>query len=138
MSLVKWTPLLSPSFDEFDRFFDGWPLTPANMTPALDVYQDADTVIVEAPIAGINPEEVEISIENDVLTIKGETKKQTEIDEQHYYRKEIRRGNFYRAVQLPTRVMGDNAEAAYDKGVLTIRIPKAPEAKPKTIKVTSK
>ena len=135
MSIVKWTPFLPSWFDEFDRE-DRPSIT--GFTPALDVYQDKDDMVVEAPLAGIDPAKVEISIENDVLTIKGESEKKSEVEDKNYYRKEVRSGSFYRAVQLPTRVSGDKAEASYDKGILTIRIPKAEEAKPKTIKITAK
>jgi HSP20 family protein len=81
---------------------------------------------------------VDISIENNVLCLKGESEKKSEIDEKNYYRKEIRRGSFYRSVSLPTKVDGDNAKAVNDGGILKISIPKAPEVKPKTIKIESK
>lgn len=138
MSIIKWSPFISPSMgDDFDKYFDSWPIMSANFTPAVDVYQDADHVIVEAPLAGINPENVDISIENDVLTIKGAHEKKSEVEDKNYYRKEIRQGSFYRAIQLPTRVVGDQAKASYEQGVLTISIPKASEAKPKSIKITT-
>ncbi len=124
--------------EDIDRFFDNWPMMGANFTPALDVYQDADNVIVEAPLAGVDPEKVHISIENDILTIKGEHEKRSEVDDKNYYRKEIRQGSFYRAVQLPSRVNGDAAAATYDKGILKIQIPKAAEGKLKTIKIQAK
>lgn len=141
MSLIKWTPF--PFFDsqmgdEFERFWDNWPVSAQGFAPALDVYQDKDNVIVEAPIAGIDPEKVDIAIENDVLTIKGESEEKSEVEDRNYYRKEVRYGSFYRSVQLPTRVEGEKAEAVYEKGVLKINIPKALEAKPKTIKIKSK
>jgi HSP20 family protein len=139
MSIIKWTPLLGSSFsDDVDRFFDNWPMATGNFTPAIDVYQDANNVIVETPLAGIDPEKVDISVENDVLTIKGEVEKKSEVEDKDYYRKEIRSGSFYRAVQLPTRVDGDNAMADYENGILKIEIPKAAEAKPKTIKISKK
>lgn len=136
MALIKWTPFpFVDPFDEMEKNFDTWPNFAQNFTPAIDVYQDKDNVIVEAPLAGIDPEKVDIAIENDVLTIKGENEKKSEVEDKNYYRKEVRWGNFYRAVQLPTRVSGDKAEASYDKGILKITIPKAEEAKPKNIKV---
>lgn len=135
MALIKWTPFIEPSFgEEFDKFFENWP-TAQGFTPAIDVYEDKDNVVVETPLAGIDPEKVDISIENDALTIKGEMEKKSEVEDKNYYRKEIRSGSFYRSVQLPNRVLGDEAVANYEKGILTIRIPKAPEAKPKTIKI---
>ena len=104
-------------------------------TPALDIYEDKDSVIVETQLAGVDPDKVEIAIENDVLSIKGESEKKSEIEEKNYYRQEIRRGSFYRSVQLPAHVVGDKANAEARDGVLKISIPKAPEAKPKTIKI---
>lgn len=107
--------------------------------PAVDVYQDKDNVIVETQLAGIDPEKVDVSIENDVLIIKGESEKKSEVDEKNYYRKEIRRGSFYRSIPLPTHVLGDKANAEAKDGVLKVVVPKAVEAKPKTIKIkTSK
>jgi HSP20 family protein len=136
MSLIKWTPF--PFIDPFDEMEKNWPTISGSFTPAIDVYEDKDSVIVETPLAGINPEQVDISIENDILTIKGESEKKTEVEDKNYYRKEIRSGSFYRAVQLPTRVLGDDASASYDKGILTINIPKAVEDKPKSIKIKIK
>ena len=136
MAIIKWTPFpFVDNFDEMDKFFDSWPTMPKAFTPAIDVYQDDDNVFVESSLAGIDPEKVDISIENDVLTIKGDSEKKTEVEEKNYYRKEVRSGSFYRAVQLPARVSGDAAEATYEKGILKIKVPKAAEAKPKTIKI---
>lgn len=106
--------------------------------PAIDMYEDKDNVIVETQLAGIDPNKVDIAIENDVLSIKGEAEKQSEIDEKNYYRKEIRRGSFYRSIQLPTHVLGNEAKAKAEDGILKIMIPKAPEAKPNKIKIETK
>jgi HSP20 family protein len=111
----------------------------SGFVPAVDMYEDKDNVIIETQLAGIDPEKVDISIENDVLSIKGEGERKTEVEEKNYYRKEIRRGSFYRSVPLPTRVLGDKASAIAEGGILKISIPKAPETKPKSIKIeTSK
>ena len=107
-------------------------------TPALDMYEDKDNVVIETQLGGINPDKVDISIENNVLTIKGESEKKSEIDEKNYYRKEIRRGSFYRTVSMPTKVDGDKASAVNEDGILKITIPKAAEVKPKTIKIENK
>lgn len=139
MAIIKWTPFpLIDSFDEMDKFFDNWPTVSTSFTPALDIYEEKDNVVVEAPLVGIDPEKVDVSIENNILTIKGESEKKSEVDDKNYYRKEVRWGSFYRSVALPTKVDGDKAAATYDNGVLTIRIPKAEEVKPKTIKITAK
>jgi len=138
MSLIKWTPFWE--LDEFDRFFEGWPVVsrPMAFVPSMDVYQTKDEVIVETPLAGIDPEKVNISIENDVLTIEGKTEKKSEVEEKDYYRKEVRYGSFHRVVALPAAVKGDEAKATYEKGILKITVPKEERAKPKKVKVELK
>jgi len=138
-ALIRWTPFLEP-FEEMDKMLNEFPAMRerAGFTPAVDMYEDKDNVIVETQLAGIDPEKVSISIKNDVLCIKGQSEKKSEIDEKNYYRKEIRRGSFYRSIPLPTHVSGDKAVATADDGVLKISIPKAPESKPKTIPIKTK
>lgn len=136
MALIKWTPM-----DDMDRFWaDDWfPMRmPKVMTPAVDVYEDKDHVMVEAPLAGVDPKDVNIEIEDNILKISGQSEHKTEVDEKNYYRKEIRSGAFYRAVALPKAVKGDQASATYKDGILKITVPKAEEAKPKKISVTVK
>jgi len=136
MSLIKWAPFWEPTIGEdFDKFFD---LSSANFSPAVDVYQDDNNVIVETPMTGIDPKKVDISITNDVLTVKGESEKKTEVEDKDYYRKEIKRGSFYRSVQLPDHVLGEEAKAEYINGILKISLPKAPESKTKSIKIDVK
>ncbi len=121
-----------------DKMFEDFSPVRAGMTsfvPAVDVYQDKDNVIVETQLAGIDPEKVDISIENDVLIIKGESQKKSEVEDKNYYRKEIRRGSFYRSVPLPAHVLGEKASAEAKDGVLKIVIPKSEEVKPKKIKI---
>ena len=136
MAIVKWTPM--DIFDDMDRFFSddvrGMRL-PRLMTPAVDVYEDKDHVMVEAPLAGVDPAKVNIEIEDNVLKISGSSEHHTEVDEKNYYRKEIRSGAFYRAVALPKAVVGEKAEATFKDGILKISVPKADEAKPKRITV---
>ncbi|PSO44849.1 MAG: Hsp20/alpha crystallin family protein, partial [Parcubacteria group bacterium QH_9_35_7] len=78
----------------------------------------------EAPLAGIDPSNVNVSIENGVLSIKGESKKEHEVDDEDYYRKEIRSGSFFRQLSLPTKVNEDGISAEFKDGVLTITCPK--------------
>lgn len=135
MSLIKWNPFWDP-FEEMDKALARTnPYADTSFVPAVDMYEDTDQVIVETQLAGIDPEQVDITIENDVLCIKGQTEKKSEVDEKNYYKKEIRRGSFYRSIPLPSHVLGQEAKAVAEAGVLKISIPKAPEAKPKTIKV---
>lgn len=138
MSLIKWTPFWG--MDDFDRFSEGWPVVsrPMAFVPSMDVYQTKDEVIVETPLSGIDPDKVNISIENDVLTIEGKTEKKSEVEEKDYYRQEVRYGSFHRAVALPAAVKGDEAKATYEKGILKITIPKEEHAKPKKVRVEVK
>lgn len=135
--LVKWSPFFD-GFEDFDELFPVIRGEKTGFVPAVDMYQDEKNVIVEAQMAGINPDDVDISIEHDVLIIKGQSEKTSEVDDKDYYKKEIKRGSFYRTIQLPTHVLGDNAEAEASDGVLKIIIPKATEVKPKTIEIKTK
>ena len=141
MSLVKWSPIFD-SFDDMERILSN--TTPAirgarkAFVPAIDMYEDDKNVIVETELAGIDAEKVKVSIENDVLCIKGESEKKSEVDDKNYYRKEIRRGSFFRSIQLPTHVDGDLAVAETMDGVLKITVPKESKSKSKEIKIKKK
>lgn len=128
--LMRWSP-----WGDIDRLFEEeiWPSF--GFTPAMDIRQDKDSVIVEMAIPGVEADKVDINIENDVLTVSGHREEKKEVKREDYYRKEIREGSFSRSVVLPMPVKGDEAEAVYEKGMLTITIPKAEEAKPKKIAV---
>jgi len=141
MSLIKWAPFF-PEFDDMEKSLESMlPAVRGNQfgfTPAVDMYEDKDNIVIETQLGGIDPDKVDISIENNVLSIKGESEKKSEVDEKNYYRKEIRRGSFYRSIPLPTKVDGDQATAVNEEGVLKITVPKAAEVKPKTIKIQNK
>lgn len=130
MPIVRWSPM----FPDMDEFFAPMSQDMA-FSPAMDVYEDKDNVVVETPLAGIDPDKVEISIEDNVLKISGKSEHSSEVDDKRFYRREWRTGSFYRAVALPKAVDGSKAEASYDKGVLKITVPRREEAKPKAIKV---
>lgn len=102
---------------------------------AVDVIENKDEVIVKASVPGIKPEEIDITLTGDQLTLKGETKSEENIEEASYVRKERRYGAFQRTLTLPTAVVSDKARAEFENGVLTLILPKSEEVKPKTIKV---
>ena len=133
MRLVKWNPMLN----EEDEFFN-FPMVRPNNAPSLDIYQDQDNVYAKVALPGVDPENINISIENSILTLESSTEKKSEIDEKNYYRKEIRYGSFRRNVQLPTYVQGDKAIAEYEDGILKITVPKKQEEKTKKIEVKIK
>ena len=137
MTLIRWTPFPEP-FNELDKFFDFPGVQGGNFVPSLDIYQDNERVVVEAPLPGVNPEEINIAIENDVLTIEGKSEKNSEVDEKDYYRKEVRYGMFHRSVALPVSVDGQKAKAEYEDGILKITIPKEERVKEKSIKIQVK
>lgn len=139
MALIPWRPWLWRDWEEFEDWFEKWPeMKLARFTPAVDIYEKGNNVIVETPITGIEPEKVDVTVENNTLILKGKSEKKSEVDEKDYYRKEIRYGSFYRAVTLPTKVIGDKAEATYEDGLLRVTIPKAAEVKEKKIKIKVK
>lgn len=128
--IIQWSP-----FNELDDFFEEDYKNGSDFTPAVDVYQEGDNVIVKTPIADIDKDDIDISIEDNVLTISGKTSSEKEVKKEDYYRKEVREGSFSRSVSLPTLVKEDEAKATYKKGVLKISIPKADEVKPKKVSV---
>lgn len=136
---MKWRPFFDiDPVSEFDRFFEGFSGSRQGFVPPIDVYQTDNEVKVETPLPGVDPDEVKISIENDVLIIEGRSDKKKEVDEKNYYLREVRSGSFHRSVALPTAVEGDKAQAEYEQGILKVIIPKAERVKPKTIQISVK
>ena len=101
----------------------------------VEVSETDNELVVQAALPGVNPDEVDVTVNNDVLTIKGEHKETTEEGKREFYRREIRYGSFNRSFTLPVKVDADQAEAHFDNGVLTLRLPKAASIRPKQIKV---
>lgn len=138
MSLIKWTPLALDPFDEMDRWID-WPMNNRHsFVPAVNIWQDQDNVYVSSPLAGYDPKNINVSVENDVLTIEGKEESKSEVDEKNYYRKEIRYGSFHRAVALPAAVDNEKVVAEFENGVLKITLPKEERVKPKSVEVKIK
>ncbi len=140
--LTRWDP-----FQEMlnlrrtvDRLFD-------NVTPdhewsqptmwglAVDMVENKDDFILKASVPGINPDDLDISYSDDTLTIKGEIKEENQVKEDQYHLRERRFGAFMRSITLPTKIKGDAIEASYQNGVVTLRLPKAEEVKPKRISI---
>jgi HSP20 family protein len=104
--------------------------------PSVDVSMTSDELVVEAQLPGIKPDDVEITVENGTLTIRGETTTERKDDEGNFLVREIRRGAFARSIGLPNGLEPDKAVANFDNGVLTLRIPKADEVKPRQIRIS--
>ena len=102
---------------------------------ALNVIENADKFLVKAAVPGMKPEDVEISLENDVLTIRGQHSQEGSTEDQNYVRRELSWGSFERSLRLPPTVDADHAEADFEHGMLTISLPKKAEAQPKKITI---
>ncbi len=136
MNIVKWTPFRDiDSFFGDDEFFSLVPVAPGKIKPSMDIYQTKDSVMAEVQLAGVDPKDVEVTIENNVLTVRGETKKEKETKEKNYYFREIKSGSFVRSVSLPVAVKSDGAKAESDEGILRITIPKEEKSSSKKIPV---
>lgn len=145
-SIIRSEPL--PSMltlrDAIDRLFEESIVRPGSWFaarfegPAIDMYQTKDSVVVKAAIPGIKPDDIEVSITGDLLTIKGEFKEDDKVEKDQYFYQERRMGQFCRQFTLPTLVESDKASAEFEHGVLTLTLPKAEAVKPKSIKVKVK
>ena len=102
----------------------------------LDVVETGDTYVIKAAIPGVDPKDVEISVEEDVLTIRGEFNKQEQSNDENYLRREIRFGSFERQLRLPPTVEPEKAQAHFENGLLKLSIPKKAEARARSIKIT--
>ena len=111
---------------------DDSPLTAASFVPAVDVYEDAKKVVLKLEVPGIEEKDLDIRVENNTLTVKGERKFEKE---ENFHRIERRYGSFYRVFTLPTTVDTEHINANYNAGILKLELNKKPEAQPKQIKV---
>ncbi len=143
MSIIRWSPQWDP-FQDMDEMMKS--MLPMNsnqsmqkgFVPALDMYETKDAVVVETPLAGVDPKNVEVNVEKGVLTISGTSSKEHEVEEKNYYRKETRSGSFYRQVPLPVAVDEGNVAAVFEEGILKITCPKASPAKAKKVDIQVK
>jgi len=132
--------------EAMDRLFEesvvrpraGWLAPLGAESLALDVYETDQDVVVKSSVPGVKPEDIDITITGDTLTIKGETKAEEKVEKANYIRQERRYGAFSRSVTLPTSIVAEQAKAEFEHGVLTLTLPKAEEVKPKSIKVKAK
>ncbi|MFN3918719.1 MAG: Hsp20/alpha crystallin family protein [Methylohalobius sp.] len=104
-------------------------------SPSVDIKEEANRYVVQADLPGVKPEDIEVTLQNGVLTIKGERQTEAKEEKENYRRIERFYGSFFRRFTLPETVEEEKIEANYDKGVLTISIPKKPEVQPKKISV---
>ena len=103
--------------------------------PAIDVYEERDEVVVKAELPGLSKEDLDVTLTESTLTLKGEKKKEEEVKEKNFYRSERSSGSFVRTIDLPSEVQTDQIRASFRNGVLEIRLPKTEDAKRKVMKV---
>jgi HSP20 family protein len=141
MTLVRWDPYrelaswsnrfnrsLNDRGDRTEDSFGAW-------APAVDIFEKDHKLVIRAELPGVKKEDIDIGIENGVLTLKGERKRETEVDEGNAYRLERVYGAFTRSFSLPTTVDPSKIEAVYKDGVLEVAVPKLEAAKPKKVQI---
>src|SRR5215467_5992948 len=126
-------------FRELASFFENFAvgsgkdqLAAGSFAPAVDVYEDEHNLVLKLEVPGVNEEDLNVSVENDTLTVSGERKLEKE---ENFHRIERRYGSFTRTFRLPNTVDPEKVEAGYDKGILKVTLAKRAEAKPKQIKI---
>lgn len=141
-TITRWNPTREALdlFNEFERLFDRSAYresvdTPTTWGLALDVVEQEEGYVVKASVPGINPDDLNITLEDNVLTIQGEVKSEETADEGKYHLRERRYGSFGRTLRFPVAVNADTVEASYHNGVLSLTVPKAEEVKPKRIAI---
>jgi len=147
MAIMRWRPWgdLVNVQDEMDRMFDdflGWvPVKRSaqqRWAPPVDISEDNGSILVDVEIPGMKKEDIKVSLENNVLSLKGEKKQEREVKEENLHRWERRYGSFVRSFELPMPVQADKIKASYKNGILHVELPKAEEVKPKEIPIEVK
>lgn len=105
---------------------------------AVDMYETNDNLVVKASVPGIKPEQLDVTVQGETLTIKGEAQEEQEREQGRYHVRERRQGSFSRMLALPFAIQSDKVQATFENGVLTLTLPKAEEIKPRNIKVQVK
>jgi HSP20 family protein len=139
MSIIKWEPF----FRDLEKYFFDEDLVPLFPTLkiseiAADIWEDEKNVYVDLALPGINIENVDIEVEDNILKVSGKAEEKKEEKKENYYRKEIRRGAFQKVLHLPAKVSEEGASATYKDGILHITLPKEKKEKVKKIKIQKK
>jgi len=144
MPIIRWDPFreavalqnrVNSLFRDLNASDAEDPLTASSFQPAVDIYEDAQKVVLKLEVPGVEEKDLDIRVENHTLTVKGERKFEAEEKEQNFHRIERRYGSFFRAFTLPNTVNTENVQASYNAGVLKLELAKRAEAQPKQIKI---
>jgi len=142
MAITRWDPFrevaalqnrVNSLFRDFNESESS--MTTSNFMPAVDIYEDEKKIVLKVDVPGMQEKDLDVSVENNTLTVKGERKFEKEEKEENFHRIERRYGSFYRAFTLPSTVDTENVKASYDAGVLKLELKKKAEAQPKQIKI---
>lgn len=143
--LSPWSPMreVTSLHEAIDRLFEeNWPMTSSNKTtsliPKVDVFEKGSNIIVKADLPGIKEEDLSIEVGDEMVTISGERKNESETKDKNYFRKEVNIGSFSRTVPLPSRVNKEKAEAEIKNGILTVSLNKKAKTLPKVTKIKIK
>ena len=144
MAISRWYPIreVSTLQDRVNSLFqdfagDNGTVTAASFAPAVDVYENGEKVVLKLDIPGIKEEDLDIRVENQTLSVRGERKFEIEEKEENFHRIERRYGSFFRSFSLPTTVDTENVDASYHAGVLKLELKKKASAQPRQIKIGS-
>jgi HSP20 family protein len=142
MAITRWDPFrevaalqnrVNSLFRDFNEGENS--LTTASFVPPVDIYEDAQKVVLKIEVPGMEEKDLDVRVENSTLTVKGERKFEKDEKEENFHRIERRYGSFYRAFTLPTTVDPESVQASYNTGVLKLELKKKAEAQPKQIKI---
>ncbi len=145
MAIIRWDPFrdLITLREKMNRLFEEAfttrgeekDLVASTWTPSVDIFETENSLVLSAEVPGIDEKDIEIKIEDNTLTLKGERKFEKETKEENYHRIERAYGSFYRSFTLPHYIDQDNIKAEHENGVLKITMPKKPELKPRKVKI---
>src|SRR4051812_28509063 len=144
MRITRWTPYndfnslqstLNRVFQDFNRGSDEL-TTSGSFVPAVDIYEDQNGITLKMEVPGVSEQDINISLENNTLTVSGERKFEKNEKEENFHRIERRYGSFTRSFSLPNTVDAEKVNAGYENGILSIQLGKKAEAKPKQIKIS--
>ncbi len=141
MTLTRRYPMLRERRDLVDDFFESFldsfnTMSNVNWSPSVDLEETKNDYIIHAELPGMNKKDIDISVENDVLTISGEKKERVQTKDSNCLISEIMSGHFSRSFRLPAQINSEKIEAKWDNGVLVVKIPKSEVAKPKKIQIS--
>ena len=144
MTIIRWDPYrdvvalqnrMNSLFQDFSRNGENESVTASGFVPPVDIYEDEHKLVLKIEIPGMRQQDLDVRMENNTLTVKGERSFQSEGKEETFHRVERRYGSFYRSFTVPNTINPESIKADYDAGVLRVELEKKPESKPRQIKV---